>query len=133
MRPQSKQLQILIITIIVLLIPFCAYYIFYISSQTKYFTTRNFRLLAGISEQISLTITNLNNALCNAAKNIKLNKDKDTDREPHVSLDHIPSLKLIDEQYKTQSEETLKSYRDKLIPNIQLSVKQEWDTLWLGD
>lgn len=126
MRTQSKQVQILIISIVALLIPFCAYYIFYISYQTKYFTKRNFRLLAGISEQMSMTITNLNQAFCNAIKDAKSKSKSDTDLERHVSLDHIPKLTLI----KFQSSKD-NSSGNEIDSGLRLDIRHDGNTSWL--
>lgn len=123
MRPQSKQFQILIITVLIALIPFCAYYLLYVSAQKKYLTTRNFRLLAGMSEQISLKIENLSNALHNAANIAK--KDGETGREPSV-LGHIPNLELIGFELKDSSYDG-----GDLAPKIRLDIRQDWNTFWL--
>lgn len=138
MRPQSKQFQILIITVLVALIPFCAYYLLYVSAQKKYFTTRNFRLLAGISDQISLKIENLSKALEFASTSVEINKD--TDRE---LLKHIPNMQLTRTSRvageseadilseKANTKEIFKSYKDKLVSEVQLHIKQEGKTFWL--
>lgn len=121
-RPQSKRFQILIITVLVVLIPFSAYYLLYVSAQKKYFTTRNFRLLAGISEQISLKMENLSSAFLNAANNIEINTDPNW--KQHV-LDHIPNLTLIDCKLKNNSHE------NGLKPGVLLDVQQDGNTFWL--
>ncbi len=126
MRTQSKQVQILIISILALLIPFCAYYIFYISYQTKYFTKRNFRLLAGISEQMSMTITNLNQAFCNAINDAKSKSKPGTDLETHVSLDHIPKLTLIKDQSSKDN-----SSGNEIDSGLRLDIRHDGNTSWL--
>lgn len=123
MRPQSKQFQILTITVLVALIPFCAYYLLNVSAQKKYFTTRNFRLLAGISDQVSIKIENLSNAFLNAVNTIKINEDPNW--KPQVSLDHIPNLTLLDCTLDNNSHEK------SLNPKVLLDVQGDGKTFWL--
>lgn len=56
------------ITLIVLLIPFCLYYVFYVSSQQAYFIDRSHRSLAGIGSQIVSRVDGLRSVVQNAAK-----------------------------------------------------------------
>lgn len=125
MRTQSKQVKILIISILALLIPFCAYYIFYISYQTKYITKRNFRLLAGISEQMSKTITNLNQAFCNVIEDAK--SKTDTDWKTNESLlGLIPKLPLI--KYHPSEDN---SSGNEIDSGLHLNIQDDGNTFWL--
>ncbi|HWN98014.1 MAG TPA: cache domain-containing protein [Blastocatellia bacterium] len=54
-----KRFSILGLTMIIVVIPFCLYYLFYVSSQEDYFSNRNFRVLAAIGEHINSKIDGL--------------------------------------------------------------------------
>src|SRR3989442_3044612 len=56
------------ITLIILLVPFCLYYVFYVSSQQAYFIDRSHRTLAGIGSQIVSRVDGLRSVVQNAAK-----------------------------------------------------------------
>ena len=49
--PTAAKLRILLITVLILTVPFLVYYIFYIKSQTDYFTNCNFRALARVRRE----------------------------------------------------------------------------------
>ena len=57
---RGRRLQVLVIAVLLLLLPFGWYYFVYISSQKAYLTDRNFRLLGLISQEIQARIEYLN-------------------------------------------------------------------------
>ncbi|HEV2800346.1 MAG TPA: hypothetical protein VGW12_07610 [Pyrinomonadaceae bacterium] len=71
--PKFERLHILIITLLVLLIPFSLYYWGFVRLQTTYFTEHKSRQLAVMSNQISAKLKNLGGVVDNAA--IKLFED----------------------------------------------------------
>src|SRR4030095_9065790 len=72
--PRMKRLRIIGSTMILVIVPFCLYYLFYVQSQNQYFTKRNFRVLAGIGDQMKSKIDNLGTSLINAVKNAQQEK-----------------------------------------------------------
>ena len=72
--PRMKRLSIIGSTMILVIVPFCLYYLFYVQSQNQYFTKRNFRVLAGIGDQMKSKIDNLGTSLINAVKNAQQEK-----------------------------------------------------------
>ncbi|PYT08018.1 MAG: hypothetical protein DMF60_05855 [Acidobacteria bacterium] len=69
-----KRLSIVGFTMILVIIPFCLYYLFFVESQNEYFTKRNFRVLAGIGSQMKSKIDNLGTSLINAVKSAQQEK-----------------------------------------------------------
>src|ERR1017187_5934017 len=64
---QSTALKRQGVAILVLLLCFGAYYALVVRSQTTYFTNRDFRILASMSDQIRDVIANLGSSITNAA------------------------------------------------------------------
>ncbi len=62
-----RRLWVLILAALFLLVPIVIYFTRYISTQTNYFTNRNFRQLASISRQVEERIGSLQTAIGNAA------------------------------------------------------------------
>jgi hypothetical protein len=62
---------------VIVIIPFILYYLFFVQSQTAYFTNRNFRVLAHIGSQIKLKIDDLGTNLINATKKATEKKSED--------------------------------------------------------
>ena len=54
--PRMKRMSIIGSTMILVIAPFCLYYLFFVQSQNEYFTRRNFRVLAGIGSQMKSKI-----------------------------------------------------------------------------
>lgn len=133
------QLHVVAITLLILLISFGVYYIFYVSSQKTYFTNRSFRLLAGIGNQMKLTIENLGTSLKNAAssaksvpKEVNLTSKDSVAEFIHArvkgSLSLVPNLKLTDcspEANPSVIEGNISS------PEILFNTRQEGETFWL--
>lgn len=71
---RMKRLSIIGFTMILVIVPFCLYYLFFVESQNEYFTNRNFRVLAGIGSQMKSKIDNLGTSLINAVKNAQQEK-----------------------------------------------------------
>src|SRR2546422_1500932 len=93
--PRMKRLSIVGFTMILVIVPFCLYYLFFVESQNEYFTKRNFRVLAGIGSQMRSKIDNLATSLINAVKSAQQEKkeivslnsskpDKKDDKKPAV-------------------------------------------------
>lgn len=130
------QLHVVAITLLILLISFGVYYIFYVSSQKTYFTNRSFRLLAGIGNQMKLTIENLGTSLKNAAssaksvpKEVNLTSKDSVAEFIHArvkgSLSLVPNLKLTDcspEANPSVIEGNISS------PEILFNTRQEGET-----
>jgi hypothetical protein len=72
--PRMKRLSIIGFTMIAVIIPFCFYYLVFVSSQTAYFSKRNFRVLAEIGDHMSSKVGNLATNLVNVAE--KATQDK---------------------------------------------------------
>jgi hypothetical protein len=72
--PRMKRLSIIGSTMILVIVPFCLYYLFFVQSQNGYFTKRNFRVLADIGSQMKSKIDNLSTSLINAVKNAQQEK-----------------------------------------------------------
>lgn len=72
--PRMKRMSIIGSTMILVIAPFCLYYLFFVQSQNEYFTRRNFRVLAGIGSQMKSKIDNLGTSLINAVKNAQQEK-----------------------------------------------------------
>lgn len=67
--PTAAKLRIALITVLILLVPFFVYYLFYIKSQTDYFTNRNFRALARVGNQVTTKVESLSSVLRRVGKN----------------------------------------------------------------
>ncbi len=67
--PPAAKLRVLLVTVLVLAVPFFIYYLFYIKSQTDYFTSRNFRALDRIGSQTASKVENLAGVLMNMGEN----------------------------------------------------------------
>jgi hypothetical protein len=67
--PSAAKLKILLVTALVLTVPFFVYYLFYIKSQTNYFTNRNFRALDRIGGQTASKVVSLAGVLKNVGEN----------------------------------------------------------------
>jgi hypothetical protein len=61
--PTAAKLRIILLTVLILTVPFFIYYLFYIKSQTDYFTNRNFRALARVGSQITTKVESLSGVL----------------------------------------------------------------------
>ena len=75
---RRKQFSILGLTMIIVVIPFCLYYLFFVSSQTTYFSNRNFRVLAATGEQVSSKIDSLATNLISLATKAARDKKEST-------------------------------------------------------
>jgi hypothetical protein len=79
---RRKRFVIIGFTMVVVVIPFALYYLFFVTSQTTYFSKRNFRVLAGIGDNISSKIDNLASNLVNVVKKVEC---KDTSNTQNVA------------------------------------------------
>jgi hypothetical protein len=80
--PRVRRLSIVGLTMIIVIIPFILYYLFFVQSQTAYFTNRNFRVLAHIGSQIKSKVDDLSINLINAAKKAREKKSDDKGIQP---------------------------------------------------
>ena len=62
------RLGIVGLTFIVVLVPFGAYYLYYVSSQKAYFTSRDFRVLERITDQVQRRIDTVKRNVTNSAE-----------------------------------------------------------------
>jgi hypothetical protein len=67
--PSPGKLRILLVTVLILTVPFSAYYTFYVRNKSDYFTRRNFRTLALLSSQITTKVESLVVVFKNACDN----------------------------------------------------------------
>ena len=67
-----KQLNILLVTLLILFGPFCLYYLFYVSNQRDYFISRNFRLLSVLGRGIEKKVDSIGAAYGTAAQRAAL-------------------------------------------------------------
>jgi len=72
--PRKKRLSIIGLTMILVIVPSCMYYLFFVQSQDGYFRNRNFRVLADIGSQMKSKIDNVGTSVLNAVKNAKQEK-----------------------------------------------------------
>lgn len=99
--PRMKRLSIIGFTMIVVIIPFCMYYLFFVQTQNSYFTKRNFRVLADIANQMKSKIDSLTLNLVNAAKRAQEKNENNTgkgqgDAKPVAEADKLKSaLQMI--------------------------------------
>jgi hypothetical protein len=71
-----KRFNIMGFTMLIVVLPFCFYYLFFVSSQTNYYSKRNFRVLAEIGQHISTKIDNVANNLMYLAEKAKQDKSR---------------------------------------------------------
>ena len=94
--PQLKAFKRQGVAVLILLLCFGAYYALVVRTQTNYFTNRNFRALAGMSDQIRDAIGNLGSSITNVAMPPARLPDHDTNGSPFLAAIHdanpYPSL-----------------------------------------
>lgn len=66
--PKLRQVKILVITLLALVVPFSAYYVFYSANQKEYFVKRDFRLLSVLGAGIEKKVDAIGEAYARAAK-----------------------------------------------------------------
>ena len=86
--PQLKAFKRQGVAVLVLLLCFGAYYALVVRTQTNYFTNRDFRLLAGMSDQIRDVIANLGSSITNAAMPPPPLPNHDTNGSPFLKAIH---------------------------------------------
>ena len=64
--PSRDKLVVFVVTLLLLIVPFAIYYMFYVKNQRTYFTNRNLRALALLSNQVGTKVQNLKDVLQNA-------------------------------------------------------------------
>lgn len=110
---RQKRLTIMGFTMVVVIIPFALYYLFFVTSQTTYFSKRNFRVLAGIGDNISSKVDNLATNLVNVVKKVECKDTSDTkkveDKQAPAAIADakkvaeavklVPDLKFDSDQY----------------------------------
>src|SRR5262249_15501779 len=64
---RRSRLTLAALTIVLLIMPFSAVYLFYVLSQRSFYATRDFRVLENMGNHISATIDNLSGTLKNSA------------------------------------------------------------------
>jgi len=65
---RTKKFVVAAVTAAVLIVPFSLYYFVFVSTQTTYFTSRNLRVLSGISGQVKSKVEGIAGYVINAAK-----------------------------------------------------------------
>jgi hypothetical protein len=86
--PQLKAFKRQGVAVLVLLLCFGAYYALVVRTQTSYFTNRDFRILATMSDQIRDVIANLGSSITNAAMSPARLSDHDTNGSPFLKAIH---------------------------------------------
>ncbi|HXF39496.1 MAG TPA: hypothetical protein VN687_07270, partial [Blastocatellia bacterium] len=105
--PLLKRYSIIGFTLIVVVVPFCLYYLFFVTSQTTYFSKRNFRVLADIGDHIKLKIDNLAANLVNVAEKANQKVESKQPAKPIAVTEKVekaatlvPDFKLDPKQYE---------------------------------
>ncbi|HSB11734.1 MAG TPA: cache domain-containing protein [Blastocatellia bacterium] len=105
--PRIKRFSIIGFTLIIVVIPFCLYYLFFVTSQTTYFSQRNFRVLSGIGDHISSKIDNLAANLVNVAEKAKQKVESKQPAKPVAVAEKVqkaatlvPDFKFDPKQYE---------------------------------
>ena len=105
--PLLKRYSIIGFTLIVVVMPFCLYYLFFVASQTTYFSKRNFRVLADIGDHIKLKIDNLAANLVNVAEKANQKVESKQPAKPIAVTEKVekaatlvPDFKLDPKQYE---------------------------------
>lgn len=96
---QMKRFSIVGFTIVIVVLPFCLYYLFFVTSQTAYFSKRNFRVLADIGDHIVSKIDNLGENLVNLAKKTK-QKVENKQPETKQTVKPVGEVKKLEEGAK---------------------------------
>ncbi len=76
------------VAVLVLLLCFGAYYALVVRTQTSYFTNRDFRILAAMSDQVRAVIANLGSSITNVAMPQPRLPDHDTNGSPFLTAIH---------------------------------------------
>ena len=96
-----KRLNIIGITMLIIVLPFGFYYLFFVSSQTNYFSKRNFRVLAEIGEHIAGKTETLATNLVNVAKKTAQDKkDKTKDKNTETDSEMVSNASKIVPDFK---------------------------------
>ena len=114
---RRKRFTILGLTLILIVIPFCLYYLFFVSSQTTYFSNRNFRMLAEIGEHISSKIDNLAINLVNVAKKATQDKKTGEGKRPVAHIIKEAASLVPDLKEKVQYEPLKSAGTNRARPN----------------
>src|ERR1035441_5518495 len=86
--PQMKAFKRQGVVVLVLLLCFGAYYALEVRTQTNYFTNRDLRVLAAMSDQIRDVIANLGSSITNVAMPPAPLPDHDTNGSPFLTAIH---------------------------------------------
>ena len=108
------------VAVLVLLLCFGAYYALVVRTQTNYFTNRDFRVLAAMSDQIRDVIANLGSSITNVAMPLARLPDHDTNGSPFLTAIHDanPNPTANPNQDLKQIEKMI-----GLVPNLTLIEK----------
>lgn len=95
-----KRFSIIGFTLIIVVIPFCLYYLFFVASKTSYFSTRNFRVLSEIGDHISSKIDNLAVNLVNVAEKAKQQVENKQKAQPVAVADKVKKAATLVSGFK---------------------------------
>ncbi|HEV2827349.1 MAG TPA: cache domain-containing protein [Pyrinomonadaceae bacterium] len=124
----QKRLQIMAVTVIVLAMGIAIYFTSYISRQADYFTNRNFRELAGYSQQIPSRIINVKDAFRNAV--IKTVKAKSHVKEKES--DEVTTIQCLKERENEQQLEASSDGPDTAEKRFSWSLQLLGETKFTG-
>ena len=112
-----KNYSLLGLTMVIVVIPFCLYYLFFVTSQGAYYSKRNFRVLAMIGDQISTKIDILANNLVNVSERVKQDKVAEKKKEGEPKTDTQKEKHKEGERPPTDPERVQKAA--KLVPDFK--------------
>jgi hypothetical protein len=124
---RRKRFSILGLTMIIVVIPFCLYYLFFVSSKTTYFSNRNFRVVAQIGDHMISKIDNLAINLVNVAKQAdESNKTKIEGNDTFVvpSMNPAPLNENDETKLKRKSQGDIKKVETKQADKLLDDVKK---------
>ena len=120
---QPRQYNFLFIAILVLLLPLCIYYFFYVPGQRSYFTERYFRVLGIISTNIDSKIENQQKVLRNAAGNARYG-GLFADRQIKQAIQLAENMEMVKPPRIFQSKEAVPE-------KVKLWVEKVGNRTWL--
>jgi hypothetical protein len=119
-NPRWKRLSIIGFTMIIVVIPFCLYFLFFVSSQRTYFSKRNFRVLAEIGDHMSSKIDNLATNLVNVAE--KATQDKSD--KAKVASEELSDKKNKGEQTAPITDARMVKEAASMVPDFKVEQVQ---------
>jgi hypothetical protein len=121
------QFRTLVLTLLIVFVPFAGYYVYYVSRQKAYFTNRDFRSLEVMGNQITSKIENLGTVLINAAS------DADPKDVTDVTPTKPPATEAMSGQDRNENEKIKLKREDNLKAVISLVREGGTDLRLVGE